>query len=150
MGILLNIATKTASGEPMTAHREIAISRERGLEGDFRGEINNRQVTVVSREAWETACGQLKADLPWTTRRANLLVEGLDLEETAGSRLRIGRVVLEITGETTPCKRMDAAYAGLREALTPQWRSGANCRVIEGGTVRAGDEVQMEAVASDA
>lgn len=127
----------------MTLHTERAVGLVTGLEGDFRGRTRNRQVTVLSREAWAAACAAVGADLPWTTRRANLLVEGLDLEETTGQRLHIGEVVLEITGETRPCTRMEEAHAGLREALTPGWRGGVTCRVVTPGTVRTGATVRL-------
>ena len=123
---------------------EAIVTCENGIEGDYGGQPGKRQVTVLSREAWEEACVQAKADLPWTTRRANLLVEGVDLDDSAGSRLRIGELLLEITGETTPCPKMDRAYPGLRAALAPSWRGGITCRVIEGSKIRTGDTVRME------
>ena len=120
------------------------VSRETGVADDFRGGPGERQVTVLSREAWERACRAAGAELPWTTRRANLLVEGLELAETAGRRLVIGSVVLEVTGETDPCRRMDQQHAGLRTALEPEWRGGVTCRVLEPGPLAPGDEVLLE------
>ena len=59
-------------------------------------------------------------------------------------RLRLGPVVLEITGETKPCERMEEARAGLRAALTPEWRGGIFGHVVEDGLLRVGDPVEME------
>ena len=47
--------------------------------------------------------------------------------------------------ETDPCSRMDEQHAGLRDALTPDWRGGVCCRVIAGGNVAVGDEVRLAA-----
>ena len=146
MGKLLNIVMKDASRAPLQMKDTATISIEAGVVGDFRGTVKNRQVTVVAREAWEHACKDLGTDIDWTARRANLLIEGLYLNETTGQQLHIGdAAILEVTGETTPCPRMDEAYQGLRAALGPDWRAGANCIVIKGGQISVGDTVKMEA-----
>lgn len=142
-GRLLAIATKPRPRAPMNAQTAASISVERGLEGDCRGRSARRQVTVLSREAWASACADLEADLPWTARRANLLVDSVPLAGAAGSRIQIGDLILEITGETRPCERMDEARPGLRAALTPDWRGGVTCRVIEGGCISVGDRVSL-------
>ena len=115
----------------------------RGLAGEKRPG-RKRQVSILSREAWEKALVDANANLPWTTRRANLLVEGLDLADTVGRRLRIGGAVLEITAETEPCHLMDRFHPGLRSALEPDWRGGASARVITPGAVALGDVAQFE------
>lgn len=144
-GTLLAIAIKTASREPMVALDSAEISTEHGVTGDARGAVGTRQVTIVAREAWEQACTTLGNEVPWTARRANLMVEGMDLGNTQGRVLRIGPVRLEITGETLPCARMDEAHPGLQEALQPEWRAGVTATVLSGGPVRPGDPVSWEA-----
>ena len=73
----------------MVAHERRRVSAARGVEGDFRGKPGRRQVTVLAREAWEAACADVGHELGWTTRRANLLVEGVELTGTAGQQLRM-------------------------------------------------------------
>ncbi len=145
MASLVDIAIHEKSRGPIERRDRSAVTREGGLEGDFRGTRSERQVVVLSREAWAAACADLGEELPWTTRRGNLLVEGVELSETTGRRLRIGGVLLEITGECDPCARMDAERDGLRRALTPDWRAGVMCRVVEPGEVALGDAVALEA-----
>ena len=140
-GKLLGIATRTKSRAPMQEFESIEVSIDRGCVGDFRGSAGARQVTVLSREAWETVCDEIGQSLPWTDRRANLLVEGLELAETESCEIRIGEVRLRITRETDPCGRMVEVASGLREALTPQWRGGVCCRVIQGGHIAVGDAI---------
>ena len=115
-----------------------------GIEGDFRGKSGKRQITVLSQKSWQEACRQIGRKLHWTGRRANLLVDDLELENSTGNRLIIGEVMLEISGETQPCYRMDEFAFGLQEALKPNWRGGVTCRVLKGGPIRVGDEVVME------
>ena len=146
MGKLLQIAIRDASRAPLQHPETATITAETGITGDFRGTVANRQVTILSREAWENACKDLGVDIDWTARRANLLIEGIDLNETTGQQISIGDIVLEITGETTPCPRMDEAYQGLQNALGPDWRAGATCKVLTGGQISVGDSVQIESV----
>ncbi len=144
MGRLQGIATRSASRAPMAVLDTARVTIEAGVESDSRGRPGERQVTVLAREAWDVACGELGVELAWTLRRANLLVEGLSLALSAGRRIRIGSLVLEVTGETEPCRNMDRQHPGLRAVLQPDWRGGATCRVIEAGRVTVGDEAVLE------
>lgn len=131
----------------MELHERCRVSEAVGLEGDARGRPGRRQVTVLARETWDEACARLGHDPGWTTRRSNLLIEGVVLEGAAGSRLQIGDLVLEITEECDPCRVMDGAVPGLREALEPGWAGGVCCRVEQAGTIALGDEVVLRAPA---
>ena len=144
MGKLLGIVTRERSRAPMKQHSSIEISVDRGVGDDFRGASRGRNVTVLGREGWQAACAELGRELPWTTRRANLLVVGVDLIESAGARLRIGEVVLLVTEECEPCQRMDEQSDGLRAALGPDWRAGVSCRVLTPGEVRIDDAAALE------
>jgi MOSC domain-containing protein YiiM len=143
MGKLLDIALRARPREPMRRLAEASVSVEAGIAGDARGRTRGRQLVVLGREGWEAACDALGERLPWTTRRANLLVEGVPLASTFGCRLRVGSVLLEITGECDPCHVMESARAGLRAALEPEWRAGVTCRVLEPGTLTPGAEVTL-------
>ena len=142
MAQLLKIARKPEAHSTMEEVTVTEIDVETGLEGDWRGTVKHRQVTVLARESWDAACDALRQAPPWTLRRANLLVEGVPLRESAGQRLRIGGVLLEITDECGPCTRMDAQLDGLTAVLKVDWRGGVTCRVIEGGAIAVGDPVE--------
>jgi MOSC domain-containing protein YiiM len=148
-GRLAGIALRGARRAPMVEHASVVISCEAGLDGDHKGaRFPRRQVTVLAREAWRAALQDLDdgagaPDLPWTARRANLLVEAVDLPRARGGLIKIGEVQLEVTGQTVPCRRMDEALRGLAKALHPDWRGGVTCRVITGGVIRLGDMVEV-------
>ena len=142
MGKLLGIAWKAESRAPMEEATAANVSGDAGVEGDHRGRRERRQVTVLAREGWQRACDELGTALPWTLRRANLLVEGIALAQSTGTRLSIGDMVLEVTGECGPCTRMDEQHHGLTAALQPDWRGGVTCRVVSGGRIAVGDAVE--------
>ena len=142
-GKLMGIATRDAKSAAMVDHQAIEIFAGSGLAGDFGRKPGKAQVTIVSAARWDAACAALGEDVPWRARRANLLVDGIDLDVVPGRQLAVGTVILEITGETDPCQRMDEARVGLRAALTPDARGGVRCRVIAGGLVKIGDAVTI-------
>jgi len=142
MGALKGIGYKLKKYEAIVTCDEAFVGLLTGVAHDVRGLPGKRQVTVLSEEAFNEACNELGTALPWTIRRANLLISGIDLENSKGRNLAIGSVVLEVTGETDPCYRMDEQFEGLKDALEPNWRGGVTCRVISEGYVKLGDEVK--------
>jgi MOSC domain-containing protein YiiM len=146
-GVLLGIAFKRARRGVVEAVAQSSLSVSAGVANDRLGSVSKRrQVTVLRAEDWADACADIGVNLPWTARRANLLVEGLpSFKGKTGEQIRIRDCVLEITGETDPCSRMGESHIALPDALTPNWRGGATCRVIFGGEVAAGDAVELTA-----
>lgn len=148
-GRLMGIARRAARRTPMEEVSAGTIDLATGLAGDFKGaKYPRRQITILSREAWSEALATLTdlggpVPLPWTTRRANLLVEGVDLPRAKGGLVRVGAVVLEVTGQTYPCARMEEAHPGLLKALAPAWRGGVTCRVRDAGEIAVGDSVEI-------
>ena len=147
VGRLIGIARRPRR---LAAMEELSTGRMTlagGLEGDHKGaKFAKRQITILALEAWREALGELPeaaAELPWTTRRANLLVEGVRLPRARGGVIRIGPAEFEVWYPTMPCARMDKAFDGLRRALHPDWRGGVACSVLSGGDVRLGDEVEV-------
>ncbi|WP_289030309.1 MOSC domain-containing protein [uncultured Paraglaciecola sp.] len=141
---LTDIAIRKVSKGPMKTLSEVMVTRVAGLNGDFRGKPGKRQVTILSQEQWDITCTEIEADLPWTTRRANLLVSGVSFnKDMVGKLIKIGSLILIITRETDPCPRMDQQYLGLTQALIPNWRGGICCQVIADGRVKIGDEIQI-------
>ena len=102
-----------------------------------------RQVTILSAERWRKVEAELGTDLDPARRRANLLVQGIDLVGSRGRILTIGGLRLAIGGETRPCRMMDEAHPGLQAALDADWGGGAHARVLDDGTIRVGDAVEL-------
>lgn len=148
-GRLIGIAHRPARRAPMVLVETIGVNADAGLDGDHKGvKFPRRGVTVLAREDWETAIATLAdlagpVPLPWTARRANLLIEGLSLPRARTAIMAIGPLRLEVTAQTYPCRWMDQVHPGLMKALAADWRGGVSCRVIEGGQIRLGDPVSV-------
>jgi len=145
MSSIRAIAIKNRPRVAMQVIDSAKITVENGILGDFRGTQQGRQITIMSESAWHKACAEIDADLPWTTRRANLLVDEVEFDASyVGKTVRIGDVQLMVTEETDPCSRMDAQHQGLTAALTPDWRGGISCNVIKPGEIKIGDQVEFD------
>jgi len=139
-GSLERIWIKRATGGPMDPVSAALLEVNGGLRGNANRR-GKRQVTIISRDRWAELMQTLGADVPPSARRANLMVSGLDLENSRGRVLRVGTTRLLINGETRPCEQMEAAHAGLQDVMRVRWGGGAFAEVIDGGEIRVGDEV---------
>lgn len=145
MSSIKAIAIKNRSGVPMQSIDSAKITVANGILGDFRGAQRDRQITLLSESTWQEVCGELDANIPWTTRRANLLIDEVVFDASfVGKTLRIGDVELVVTQETPPCANMDAQHQGLTAALIPDWRGGICCNVIKPGEIQIGDRVEFD------
>jgi len=142
-GRLAAIWLKRAHRGPMDPVAVATLVEGQGVAGSV-DRSRRRQVTILAEEAWNACMTALHADLDPSTRRANLLVSGIELARTRDRVLRIGDARLLIGGEVTPCERMEEALPGLQQTMKPDWRGGAFARVLSGGTVRVGDVVVWE------
>ena len=141
----IHIAGK-ASGA-MQSLNEARLVAGRGIEGDryFLGTGTysmkpgpDRQVTLIERETLEALARDHGIELTAAEHRRNLTVSGVALNHLIGQRFRVGPVLLETVRLNTPCKYLEkmtgkAVYVALLN------RSGLNCRVLEGGTIRPGN-----------
>jgi MOSC domain-containing protein YiiM len=134
---------KRAHRGAMDARESIELVAGRGVEGSAdRG--GRRQVTLLEREVWDALMRDLGRDAGPETRRANVLVSGIDLRASRGRVLRLGGTRIRIGGEVKPCERMEEAVAGLRAAMYPEWRGGAFGQILDGGIVAVGDSVEWD------
>lgn len=126
--------------------REVAEGKalvEKGLEGCAHARPGVRQLLLVEGEVLEAL------DLAPGSIMENVTTRGIELAGLRpGQRLRVGEALVEITLPCAPCERMEAIRPGLKETL--RGRRGMLCRVIEAGSIRAGDAIALQAVEKDA
>ena len=135
--------SKRAHRGPMDPRAEAMLVPNQGMEGSV-GRSTRRQISILTREAWDAATTELGMTVDPAMRRANMLVSGIELAETRGRVLRLGGCRVRIGGELTPCERMDQAARGLQALLVPQWRGGVFGQVLDGGVIRVGDHITWE------
>jgi MOSC domain-containing protein YiiM len=129
---------------PMDAVMSAEAVAGRGLAGNAN-QGGKRQITIIDEARWREAQEEARVDVHPSARRANVMLRGIDLEDSRGKMLRIGSVLVRIYNETRPCERMEEAQRGLRAALASRWRGGVYGEILEGGVIRVGDSVAMEA-----
>jgi MOSC domain-containing protein YiiM len=140
---LTAIFIKRAHRGRMDACLTAVLEPGRGLLGNAdRG--GRRQVTLLSEARWTELMREVGASLGPEARRANLVISAIDFENSRGRILRVGACRLQIGGETRPCEQMEAAAAGLQEAMRERWGGGAFAQVLEGGPIAVGDKVSWE------
>jgi MOSC domain-containing protein YiiM len=130
----------TSSGQPMKRVESARAVEQRGLEGDrhaARRKGGKRQVLLLEARAH----AELRVE-PGALKE-NVVVEGLPLESLpVGQRLRVGaEVVLEITGECEPCRKLESLRRGLEAEA--KGRRGQLARVLSGGVLGVGDGVAL-------
>lgn len=140
-GILTHIFIRPEREVPAIDVSAVEAIAAKGLVGDHHTKGGNRQVTILSQQAWDTICRDLGATLNPKIRKANFVVTGIDLERTAGQIITIGPVSVRILGETNPCRLMDEAHQGLKHALSSNWRGGAYGEILVSGKISVGDLV---------
>ncbi len=126
---------------PMDAVEKAELIAGTGLAGNA-DQGGKRQVTLISLERWREIEKALGAKVDFTARRANILLSGIDLEDSRDRIIRLGGCRLRIRGETRPCRRMDEAHMGLQEAMRPHWGGGAYAEVLDEGVIAVGDAAE--------
>ncbi|GAA1676451.1 sulfurase [Mycolicibacterium murale] len=132
---------------PVSGPRRV---RRLNIDGDGQGDLGGhggeqRAVLVYqlqSYEYWARVLG--RDDLQPGHFGENFTVDGLpDHEVCIGDRYRVGEVVLEVTQPRVTCYRVGLRLGEpqMPALLVSHRRPGFYCRVIEEGSVQAGDEI---------
>jgi MOSC domain-containing protein YiiM len=147
--VQINISPGGVPKTPVATARVGAL----GLEGDAHRDTENhggpeRAVCLYAMEAIRALQAEGHPIVPGAIGE-NVTVEGLDWGALVpGGHLRLGGdVVLQVTGYTSPCRNIAAAfrgghYARVSQKRAPGW-SRVYARVVTPGTIRQGDPVHL-------
>jgi MOSC domain-containing protein YiiM len=121
---------------PMVEVEEIRALQDSGLAGCAHARTGGpRQVLLMDSETLELM------DLQPGIIRENITTRGINVNGLpVGERLRIGEAQLEVSVVCTPCDLLEKIRPGLRREL--RGRRGMLCRVIAGGMIRRGDNIE--------
>ena len=121
---------------PMVEIEEIRALEDSGLAGCAHARTGSpRQVLLVDSETLELM------DLQPGIIRENITTRGINVNGLpVGQRLRVGEAQLEVSVICTPCDLLEKIRPGLRREL--RGRRGMLCRVVAGGMIRRGDNIE--------
>lgn len=132
------------SAQRGTAKTPVSSARlvtEHGIEGDAHAGSWHRQVSLLSADRIE-AFRRKGAPVTEGSFGENLIVSGLDLARLpVGTRLQIEDALLEITQIGKECHQHCAIHAAVGDCIMP--REGVFARVLRGGLIHVGDDIQM-------
>jgi MOSC domain-containing protein YiiM len=98
------------------------------------------QVTFIEGEDLDEIEREYGLRVKHGEHRRNIITRGVRLGDLSGSRFRIGEAVLEYDRPRPPCKHIqDMTEPGMTRVL--RRRGGICARVVEGGRIRARDEI---------
>ncbi len=100
------------------------------------------EVTLIEGENLDEIRSQTGLHVHNGEHRRNMITRGVRLEDLRGRRFRVGEAVLEYDRPRPPCKHVqDLTEPGMTKALGR--RGGICARVVEGGTIRASDAIEV-------
>lgn len=142
VGTLRWIGLRPKKREALEIVEEAELVTGKGIRGDrYQRAGGKRQVSLIQKEHLPVIAALAGRPAPPELLRRNLVIEGVPLSALRRLRFSIGDVILEGSDRCAPCSRMeealgDGGYAAMLDM------GGILARVIEGGTIRLGDEVR--------
>jgi MOSC domain-containing protein YiiM len=117
----------------------------KGLEGDRNfgdSDPDSCNITFIEAEVFESQRAELGLDLEPADSRRQVLVRGLDLGQLIGRRFMAGEIECEGEERCEPCSHL-VSMVGTPVVLKGLLHSGLRARILSGGTIRVGDDVQL-------
>ncbi|MCI8724922.1 MAG: MOSC domain-containing protein [Hungatella sp.] len=147
MGKLIAICISEHRGTQKHQVEKAALIENWGIEKDAHGGTWHRQVSLLSLEKIEEF--QKKgAQIDFGAFGENLIIEGFDLRTIpVGTKIQIGTTLLELTQIGKECHSHCQIYKTMGDCIMP--REGVFAKVITGGTIRPGDQVQLLTLPKD-
>src|SRR5512133_24882 len=128
-------------GERKTPVASVELRENHGIVGDAHAGEWHRQVSLLAQESIDKM-RKLGLDVDAGDFAENITTSGIELVSLPiGSRLQIGQALLEVTQIGKECHTRCAIYYQAGDCVMP--KEGIFAKVISGGTVRPGDEVQV-------
>ena len=142
MGTVKAVCTSSVKGIQKSEVDSVEFSAGWGIKDDAHAGDWHRQVSLLPYETIEDFKAR-GADVSNGSFGENIIVEGFDLKSLpVGTRFRSGNVVLELTQIGKECHARCAIYHKMGDCIMP--REGVFCKVLQGGTIRPGDEIVLE------
>lgn len=140
-GRVIAVCVSEQKGTQKTEVPSVKLIPDWGIEGDAHAGNWHRQVSLLALEKIE-AFRERGAEVAFGAFGENIIIEGFDLRNLpVGTRFRIGDALLELTQIGKECHDRCAIYYQVGDCIMP--REGVFTIVLEGGTVKPGDEIEL-------
>ena len=140
-GRVVAVCISEKKGTQKTEVPSIKLVPDWGIEGDAHAGRWHRQVSLLALEKIE-AFRAKGAEVDFGAFGENIIAEGFDFRNLpVGTRFKIGDALLELTQIGKECHTHCAIYHQLGDCIMP--REGVFTVVLEGGVIKAGDEIEM-------
>lgn len=141
MGTVLAVCTSAVKGVQKKNVQAAEFIVNHGIQGDAHAGSWHRQVSLLSADKIE-AFRARGAEVEYGAFGENLVVQGFDFRALpVGTLLRCGDVLLEMTQIGKECHSHCAIFHQVGDCIMP--REGVFARVLEGGTIRTGDTMEL-------
>lgn len=143
MATILAVNISEKKGTPKKSIQQGVLIKDFGLEGDAHAGKWHRQISLLAAESIEKAKGMRTDGLCHGVFAENLTTQGITLHTLpVGTLLRVGsEAVLEVTQIGKECHDGCAISKLVGQCVMP--REGIFAKVLQGGTVRPGDEISV-------
>ena len=136
------IAISKKKGTRKSCFEEALLVKDHGLQGDAHAGDWHRQVSLLASESIDKMRNK-GLDVTFGDFAENIATSGIDwVTVPVGTRVKLGDTCLiEITQIGKECVKKCAIYYQAGDCIMP--KEGVFARVLEGGTVRSGDEIAI-------
>lgn len=141
MGRIMAVCSSEKKGTQKTKQDKVLLVKDHGIEGDAHAGKWHRQVSLLSYEKIE-AFKARGVEVAIGAFGENIIVKGIDLSSLpVGTCLSAGQALFEVTQIGKECHEHCAIYAAVGDCIMP--REGIFVRVLEGGQLQEGDEINL-------
>jgi MOSC domain-containing protein YiiM len=153
MGELVGIHVAVGRGKPMQTLAKAELVSGKGIAGDRYAEKRGfyssrpaadggRELTLFEAEVLDALARECAIELAPHEHRRNLTTRGIGLDALIGQRFRVGATLCQGVRRCTPCAYLQG-LTGKPVFVPLANRGGLRARVLEGGTVRVGDPIEL-------
>lgn len=151
MGIVVSINVAENEGAEIKSIAEVNAVAGKGLEGDryylLKGKLSkkdrpDRDITLIESEAIEALGRDYNISIAAKDARRNIVTQNVALNHLVGKEFRVGEAICKGIKLCEPCGYLeDLLNLKVKEGLIH--RGGLRAQILESGTIRVNDEIQL-------
>jgi TatD DNase family protein len=153
MGVILAVCISAEKGTAKKDAGQAELITGHGCKGAAHAGNTHRQVSLLSFQKIETfrkqgtvVCEKIniaEKQIEFGAFGENLVIDGIDLASLpVGTKLKSGEILLEISQIGKECHNYCSIYKTMGDCIMP--REGVFARVLHGGIIKNGDEINVE------